>query len=122
MGILLTIVALALIIVISPIGVVYAFFRLMIKNTISKWFNYFNALFMKIAISIDQLGGVILSPLFNDIFINKKSDHLFGDPDETISSVLGKNKRDKTLTIFGKGICEILDFLDKDHCIKSIDQ
>ena len=44
----------------------------------------------------------------------------FGKENETISSALGKNQRDKTLTICGKILVAILDFLDKNHCIKSI--
>ena len=46
----------------------------------------------------------------------------FGKENETISSALGKNQRDKTLTICGKILVAILDFLDKNHCIKSIKQ
>jgi len=42
----------------------------------------------------------------------------FGDVRETISSALGKNQRDKTLTLFGKLVCNILNFLDKNHCQK----
>ena len=44
----------------------------------------------------------------------------FGKENETISSALGKNQRDKTLTICGKILVAILDFLDKNHCQKSI--
>jgi len=34
--------------------------------------------------------------------------------------VLGKNQRGQTLTKLGNVICNILDFLDKNHCKKSI--
>ena len=44
----------------------------------------------------------------------------FGKENETISSALGKNERDKTLSKKGKILVAILDFLDKNHCIKSI--
>ena len=44
----------------------------------------------------------------------------FGREGETISSALGKNQRDGTLTKKGKLLVKILDFLDKNHCIKSI--
>jgi hypothetical protein len=44
----------------------------------------------------------------------------FGDVRETISSALGKNQRDGTLSKFGKGICFVLDEIDKNHCKKSI--
>jgi 8-oxo-dGTP diphosphatase len=41
--------------------------------------------------------------------------------DETISSVLGKNKKANTLSKIGKGLDWILDILDKNHSIKSIE-
>ena len=44
----------------------------------------------------------------------------FGVVGETISSALGKNQRDKTLSKKGKLLVKILDFLDENHCIKSI--
>jgi len=44
----------------------------------------------------------------------------FGKTGETISSALGKNQRDNTLTNCGKILVTILDFLDKNHCKKSI--
>lgn len=44
----------------------------------------------------------------------------FGDFRETISSVLGKNQRDGTLSKKGEILVSILDFIDKDHCKKSI--
>ncbi len=44
----------------------------------------------------------------------------FGKENETISSALGKNERDKTLSKKGKLLVKILDFLDKNHCKKSM--
>ena len=44
----------------------------------------------------------------------------FGNPKETISSVLGKNQRDKTLSLAGELLRWILDLIDDNHCIKSI--
>ena len=67
-----------------------------------------------------------------DIFANREfraswNKHLitfggykFGKPGETISSALGKNKKQGTLSKKGVILCNILDFFDKDHCIKSI--
>ena len=48
------------------------------------------------------------------------SGYKFGRENETISSALGKNERDKTLSKKGKLLVKILDFLDKNHCVKSI--
>ena len=56
----------------------------------------------------------------NDLLI-KKNGYLFGNGLETISSALGKNQQRNTLTKFGKLIASTLNKIDKDHCIKSID-
>ena len=44
----------------------------------------------------------------------------FGRENETISSALGKNERDKTLSKKGKLLVKILDFFDENHCKNSI--
>ena len=59
----------------------------------------------------------LVSFLFKELE-GKEASYMFGNVNETISSALGKNQRDKTLSWFGKGICFILDKLDKDHCKK----
>ena len=56
----------------------------------------------------------------NKYLIKENSPFKFGNIDETISSVLGKNQRFGHLTKFGKVICKILDTIDKNHCEKSI--
>jgi hypothetical protein len=58
--------------------------------------------------------------LFNDILI-KKGGHKFGNPDETISSVLGKNFLKGKLSLMGKGLNWILNLIEKDHSIKAIE-
>ena len=78
--------------------------------------------FMNLAISKDQYGNVLGRYLFNDLLITKLSNNRFGSPDETISSVLGKNKRDNTLTKLGTILSNVLDFLDHNHSIKSIEE
>ena len=44
----------------------------------------------------------------------------FGNFEETISSVLGKNQLKGTLTRTGKALVWVLDKIDKNHCKKSI--
>ena len=83
-----------------------------------KW-SVLKKYFIETAIDIDKFGNKNLRTLLNSTLIIKKGYH-FGNGKETISSVLGKNKRDSTLTKTGKAVCAILDFLDKNHCIKSI--
>lgn len=72
------------------------------------------------AIGIDIAGNGWCAPLFNAVLIRKWSKHKFGTEIETISSVLGKNKLDNTLTLMGWGVANLLDRLDENHVIKSI--
>ena len=76
--------------------------------------------FLETAIDIDRFGNRNFRTLLNTTL--QKNGYKFGDERETISSALGKNKVMNTLTKSGIAICDILDFLDKDHCIKSIKQ
>ena len=73
------------------------------------------------AINIDRFGNREFRFSLNKYLIIEGSSNKFGDIRETISSVLGKNQRDNTLTKLGNIICCILDFLDKEHCKKSIE-
>ena len=75
----------------------------------------------KTAISIDQLGNVVGARLFN-IALIKSNGWQFGDPDETISSVLGKNKRLGLLKPLGRALDRLLDKIDKGHSINSIEE
>ena len=69
-----------------------------------------------ILISIDQFFNVLLSPIFN-FFL--RPEHKFGYPDETLSSVFGKNNSGNCKTCYY--ICMCLHFLDKEHCKNSIE-
>ena len=71
--------------------------------------------FWNILISIDQFFNVLLSPSLNWIL---KPKARFGYPDETLSSVLGKN-RAQCKTCYW--ICRALHLIDKNHCEKSIE-
>jgi len=87
-------------------------------------FNFFVVLdrkyFLDTAINIDKFGNRELRASLNKYLITKDSKDRFGVNNETISSVLGKNQQNKRLTKLGICISNILDFLDKNHCRKSI--
>ena len=76
--------------------------------------------FRSTAVNIDRFGNREFRALFNKVLI-KENGYRFGDIRETISSVLGKNQRDNTLTKTGKVLVWILDLIDKNHCVKSIE-
>lgn len=117
---ILFIIALILAVLIVPIGMIYSFIVLAIRFKGRTLIRIINRLFFMIAYSIDQFGNVSCQFLFNDILI-KKNGYKFGDPDETISSVLGHNKKTKTLTIFGKFIVFLLNTIDPFHVEKAVE-
>ena len=72
--------------------------------------------FWNILISIDQFANVLFSPVLN-LLPNLKAK--FGYPDETLSSVFGKN-REVCKSCYW--ICRALHLLDPKHCEKSIEE
>lgn len=76
--------------------------------------------FMSTAINLDRFGNYEFRSLLNALLIQPHSQSRFGDFEETISSVLGKNLQAKTLTGAGRLLVRVLDFIDKDHCVKCI--
>lgn len=115
----LFIVAILLFIIFAPIGFVYSIIDWLIDP--SKLWRKARSLFVWIAISIDQLWNVVCWRLFNDILI-KKRWYKFWDEDETISSVIGKNKIKSSLTFLWKLLYKILNTLEKDHSENAIEK
>jgi hypothetical protein len=75
--------------------------------------------FKSSAINLDKFGNREFRTLFNKTLINNKG-HKFGDIEETISSVLGKNQLTGTLTKCGSILVWVLDKIENDHALKSI--
>jgi hypothetical protein len=107
---MILIIAIVISIILFPIGFVFAMFYSGRRKYI-----------YNVSRAIDQLGNVICARLFNLTLIKYYSIYKFGNEDETISSVIGKNKLVNTLTLSGKGLDFILNFLDKNHSIKAIE-
>jgi hypothetical protein len=85
--------------------------------------NYFcvknkKGYFKQTALNLDKFGNREFRAFLN--LSMQKNGYQFGNPNETISSALGKNERDKTLTKCGRILVKILDIIDKNHCKKSI--
>lgn len=104
--------AVALAVVFIPLGLLYS----LVTLRLCPLSDYAKAC----AIAIDQLGNVFCSTLFNDVLIFQNPNVRFGDPDQTISAVLGYNQRDGSLTVFGFVLCWLLDTLDPRHCYKAM--
>ncbi len=71
------------------------------------------------AVSISKLANKELKVVCNKFFI-KENGYLFGADNETMSSVLGKNQRDGTLSGTGSILVWILNKLEENHCIDAI--
>ena len=109
-SLLLVILAIVLSVILYPIGFIYALvtFKLRLKD-------YYYA----IAYSIDQLGNVVMSAMFNRLLIEEDSQYKFGNPDWTISAVLGGNLLTMRLRPLGLWLVEILDSIDDNHCVNA---
>ena len=94
---------------------------LTILNLFSVYRKYGNVkgYFRSTALSIDIWANREFRTLWNDK-LRIDRGYEFGKENETISSALGKNERDNTLTNCGKILVAILDFFDENHCENSI--
>jgi len=106
MGIILFLVAIIVGAILYPLGMIYSAAKLLL--------GYLSNILKTFAIGIDQFGNVACADLFNDTLI-KKNGHKFGNPDETISKVLGINKRLRSLTKTGLAVANFLNKIDKNH-------
>lgn len=116
-GLILFILSNVLISLIYPIGFVYSVVLTLFKSGYKTLDDYL----FRCALANDQHANTFLAKFFNDTLI-KKGGHKFGNPDETISSVLGKNKLMGKLSYLGKCLDFILHLLDNNHSIKSIEE
>ncbi len=114
MGYLLLFVAYILAGILFPVGIFFT----AIKGT-----KHANKQFKKVAISVDQTGNVICADLF-DLILIKEGGYRFGNPDMTISGVLGINEKQGTLSRFGSLINWLICLIsgDKFHSLKAIEE
>ena len=112
MGILLYFVAIILYVPLTIINTI------LVLSKYGWKFKTIDNYFYQTAVDIDRFANRNFRTLWNETL--QKNGYQFGDERETVSSALGKNKRDNTLTQTGKILCDLLDRLDENHCIKSI--
>jgi hypothetical protein len=115
-GLLLFLISVVLFIITGPFGFLYG----LLYGLFTKGLKGIGEYLLKISTSIDQLGNVLMQHLLNVLWV-KKGGYKFGNRDETISSALGRNNQLGTLTGFGKVIDKMLDRIDPDHSLNSID-
>lgn len=79
----------------------------------------------KTALSNDQTGNVIGGEIFRYLFTKRQQNsHPFGDEDDTVSYVLGRNKYKKNLNAAGRVLGGLLDIIDSSgggHLYKAIE-
>lgn len=109
-NLLLALIAISLTFLI-PIGIVYSVF--------TRGLHGLRDIAKDFAIAWDRLGGAVCKHLFNDWLV-KSNGYRFGNGEDTISYVLGINKRDNTLTILGKGVANLINLLDPNHVEKAV--
>lgn len=103
----------------SPLGIIYAIIRI----ACSKKYGWKEAkqYFENIAVAYDQTGNAEQAFFYNDIMLTKNAKDFFGFPDETLSSVFGKNNECGNLTKFGYFWAWFLNKVDDNHVQKSIE-
>jgi len=114
-GFVVLIVASILLYLLLPIVSIFMIIKYLFtgdKRMMSVWF-------WRTAREIDVFANVNGAEFFDAIFI-RDGGYKFGNPKETISSVIGKNQRDNTLSIAGQILRWMLDRIDQDHCLNSI--
>lgn len=104
----------------SLFGHIYMWIRVATSSKYS-W-SHIRQFYENVAVVEDQKGNVEQAFFYNDIMLKNYSQNLFGFPDETLSSVYGKNKRYNTLTKFGSFWAKLLNKIDKNHVEKSIEE
>jgi len=114
-GFLVLVVASILLYLLLPIVSIFMIVKYLFtgdKRMITVWF-------WRTARAIDVFANVNGAEFFDAIFI-RDGGYKFGNPKETISSVIGKNQRDNTLSVAGQILRWMLDRIDQDHCLNSI--
>ena len=107
-----------LFVVIGFIGFAYSLFKCL---CLFKWRDL-NDYFLSIAESIDRLGNVVSGTfLMNDIMSSEKC-YRFGNGRETISRVMGKNKKMKTITEIENNFAKILNRIEPNHVEKAAEE
>ena len=122
MGFILSIIAYILFSIVAILN----FIVVMYKNaTIKSFFKVMNLYWYNEGFEVDKFANHQFECFWNTT-MRKSNGYKFGDLEETISSALGKNQLNKTLSWFGWFIVIVLYAIDYKywrkggHCINSI--
>lgn len=110
-----------LLLVFGGLGMSYAILKFIFTLKFKRAGKLLMDFLLTLAISIDQLGNVMMQYILTDFCLkDKKTIHKFGNPDQTISYVIGINYIHCNLTKFGLFIANTLNKLDNEHVIKAV--
>lgn len=101
-------------ILVLPFTIINLLCVLWTKGNVEKYFR-------DSAYSLDCWGGREWRTGLNLLMLKKNSKHPFGNIEEPMSSVFGKNEYKNTLRFFfGKCVAGFLNLIDKKHCRNAI--
>jgi hypothetical protein len=114
-GYLLFLIARLVVVLSSPLGVLYTLVRRVVlgqSKTLGKYY-------IDMAYLYDVFVNVCWGDFFNDVFGKWKKGYRYGNAQDSISRVLGKNKALQQLTRFERWVAKKLNQVDKDHVEKA---
>lgn len=112
--------AIKLSVILFPIGGLMAIPISIWRYRDASFLQFWSDLFRTIAITIDMLGCVILSPVLNAIAITGEG-RKFGVAGETISQALAVNYFSGKLTTFGLRLVYFIEMFDPGHAESAYD-
>ena len=121
MGFVLFIVAFILTAFVSVLSVIITPIYYIVNLDWKGGFKQLNYWFLMLAVSIDQFGNVSCAKVLQLTMTKSPDAHPFGNEDDTVSYVLGRNKYKNNLTNFGKFIVWVLHVIDRNHVEKAIE-
>ncbi len=80
--------------------------------------RYLQTYLFNVLVALDNTANALLMPLMN-LFV-EEGGYKFGNADETLSSVFGKNVKLGKCKLC-RWICKILHLFDENHCERSIE-
>lgn len=103
-----------------PLTVLNMFVVLFKHRKVHGFLSIVNSYFRQTAVDLDKFANHNFRTLWNATLI-VEGGYPFGRANETISSALGKNELKGTLSKTGATLCLVLNTLEKNHCVKSIE-
>lgn len=111
---LLFVLAIVILFLFAPISFIIGLISKFWRKKIGSGLDDFTQNLQAVTYTLDLLGNVTLFDWLWFLF-KKKDGYRFGQKGETISFVLWKNFKQKSLTKFGQYLYSTIDFFDKGH-------